>query len=134
METKPLSVDDLAIKFGNDIIDYLHRWMRDNYAEDTDFHRYRMRLLTSFADAESTSEKLIMLSVKISPSLKFRIMELVSDKIMGESMARYIFAKIMIKLNQEYKKILEFEADKVGAEINNLNNRVTGLSAKIGQH
>lgn len=134
METKQIPVDVLALKFGTDVVDYLRNWMRGNHAEDIDFHRYRMKLLTSFADADTTSEKIIMLASKASPNLRFDVIEYVSDKIMGESIARYIFGKVMIRLNEEFKKILEYEADKVGSEINVLNQRISGLKTKIGQH
>jgi hypothetical protein len=134
MEKPELSVDLLSLKLSKDIIDYIKNWMRGNYAEDIDFHRYRMKLLSSLSDAETSSDKLIMLTQKVSPKLKFNVMELVADGTMGESMARYIFGKIMLNINLEYKKILEHEADKIGAEVNVLLNRVSNLKDKIDQH
>jgi hypothetical protein len=134
METKQLSIDVLSLKLANDVVDYIHNWMRGNHAEEIDFHRYRMKLLTSFHEANSVSEKIIMLANKASPTIKFDVVEAVSDKIMGESMARYIFGKVMIRLNEEFKKILEHEVDKTSSEISNLHNRVSGLKTKIGQH
>jgi hypothetical protein len=134
METRPMPVDMLAIKFGNDVVDYIRNWMRGANAEDVDFHRYRMKLLTSLSGSNSTTDKIIILSSKVSPGLAFDVIEIVSDKIMGESIARYIFGKIMIRLNEEFKKILEYESDKVGSEINVLNQRISGLRKKIDQH
>jgi len=134
MDQKQIPVDVLALKFGNDVTEYILNWMRGSHAEDVDFHRYRMRLLTSFADAESTSDKIIMLANKASPNIKFDVVEYVSDKVMGESMARYIFGKVMIRLNEEYKKILEHEADKIRSEIGVLHQRISGLKTKIDQH
>jgi hypothetical protein len=131
---KQLPVDKLALEFGNDMVDYIRNWMRGNHAEDIDFHRYKMRLLTSLSDVESVSEKIMILAAKSSREVKFSISEYVRDKLMGEAIARYIFGKIMIRLNEEYKKILELEADKTSAEIHTLSNRLSGLKNKIGQH
>lgn len=134
MENKVLNVDDLAKKFGNDISDYIRNWMRGLDADDMDFHKYRMRLLSYSIDAKTVTERLIMLAEKTSTKLKFDIVEATCDKIMGDSVARYIFARIMITLNETYSKILEYESDRVKSEINVLRERTLGLKTRIGQH
>lgn len=134
MEEKKLTLDLLALRLGRDIVDYILNWMRGNHAEEADFHRYRMKLLFSLADETTSAGKIIALTKKTAPDLVFDVREYVSDKVLGESIARYIFSKIMLRLNEKYKKILEFEAEKIGAEINVLNQKMAGLKVKIGQH
>lgn len=134
MTIKPLPIDLLATKIGNDVVDYLRNWMRGASADDVDFHRYRMRLLSSLSDANSTTEKLTLLIEKINPRMKFDVLDAISDKIMGESLAKYIFARIMIIINEEYRKLLENEADKVKSENNSLIQRTSDLKVKIEHH
>lgn len=134
MENKPLPIDILATRLGNDISEYIRNWMRGAKAEDIDFHRYRMRLFSLTSTADSVTEKLVMLADKTSPRLRFEILEVTGDKVMGESISRYIFARIMVILNESYQKVLEHEVDRVKSEINILLDRSSGLKTKIGQH
>lgn len=134
MEAKQISVDTLALRLGKNVVDYILNWMRGAPADSIDFHRYRMRLLTSLSDADSVSEKIIILTEKTSPALKFDLMECIGDKVMGEAISKYIFGKVMLCLNDEYRKILDHELDRVKAEINTLNQRTSELKVKIDHH
>jgi hypothetical protein len=129
-----MSVDVLAIKFSNDVVDYIRNWMRGARAEDLDFHKYRMRLLLSLSEASTTMEKLVLLLDKTSSRIKFAVLEALSDKGLGEAISKYIFARLMIALNEEYRKILDHESDRVKSEIYILLERSSGLKTKIGHH
>lgn len=129
-----MSIDNLALRFGNDVVEYIGNWMRGAGADDVDFHRYRMRLFSAFSAANSSSEKLILLINKVSPRMKFELLEVISDKVMGESISRYIFARIMVALNEAYRKALDHEIDRVKAEINTLQQRTSELKVKIDHH
>lgn len=134
MDQKTLPVDQLALRFSTEIVKHVRAWMDANYAEDLDFHKYRMRLLTSLGEDNSAKEKLENLLDKILTKLRFDLIEAISDKTMGEAIAKFIFSKIIISLNEEYHKILEYEADRVKSEIHILNEKASGLKTKIGQH
>ena len=131
---KPLTIDQIVLRFSQDVLEYLKSWMNTHNADDIDYHRYRMRLLYSLNEANSTSEKLIMLMDKVGTKIKFDILENISDKVMGESVAKYIFSKLMIHLNEQHRKILEHELDRVRAETSVLLEKASGLHGKIGQH
>lgn len=129
-----IPVDQIANKFAQDVVEFMRVWMNTNNAEDIDFHKYRMRLLYHVNSSNTTSEKLIMLMDKTQTKIKFDILENISDKVMGESVAKFIFSKVMIALNEQYRKILEHELDRVRSETSVLIEKSTGLQNKIGQH
>jgi hypothetical protein len=79
-------------------------------------------------------EKLVLLLDKTSSRIKFAVLEALSDKGLGEAISKYIFARLMIALNEEYRKILDHESDRVKSEIYILLERSSGLKTKIGHH
>lgn len=131
---KKPTVQTISINFSNIVIIYIKEWMSNNHAEDIDFHRYRMKLLLSLGDNNSASEKLLILLDKIPYKQKFDLIHIISDKMMGEKIAKFIFAKIIVDINNEFKKILEMERDKIKSEINLLIQKSNKLKIKINHH
>lgn len=127
-------IEQIALSLSTDVYNYIVKWMKDCHAENHDFHRFRMRLLCSINEHQTTVEKLLSLVEKVNSKNGFDIYEAVSDKIMGESVARYIMSCIMLRLNDEYLKTLDHEIDRVTAENNILNKRHSELKIKIGHH
>jgi hypothetical protein len=127
-------VDKVAEELSQDVIDHIHRWMKLSYAEDIKFHYFRMRLLEGLNSENKIGKKLISLCEKITTKTTFDIIQIVSDKLMGDSVAKYIFAKIIIALNTHYLKIIDAEEDKIKAENVMIGNKLLKLKNKISQH
>lgn len=134
MKIESRKLESISLSFATDVYHYLQSWMKECHAENADFHRFRMRLLCSINDHEKTVDKLLSLVEKVNSKNGFDIYEVISDKIMGESIAKYILSCIMLRLNDEYLKTLDHEIDRVTVENNILNKRHSELKIKIGQH
>jgi len=128
------AIDAVVKKFNSEVIEYIRAWMKSNQAEDIEYHRYRMKLFSSLYEANSTSEKLVMLLDRVRSRCAFEILEAISDGAMGDSMAKYIFSSLMIAVNEEYRKNVEHELDRVKAETNVLLQRAAELKKRIGHH
>ena len=127
-------IDKLSEELADDVINHLIKWMGLTASEDIKFHFYRMRLLESMNSEPLMAKKLLLLCDRITTKCKFDTAQAVSDKVMGEQVARYIFARILLKMNEHYLKILELEADKIKAENNSVGMKVIQLKTKIEQH
>lgn len=134
MQTKIMPVETLAEKFSDDVLKYLRNWMRISHADDLEFHYFRMRLLEQMADFSTSVDKLNFLVNKVETNFGFDIVESISDKILGDNVAKYIISIVMIKFNKEYSKILEHETDRVKSESNILSNKSNQLKNIIGSH
>jgi|688.fasta_scaffold1029100_1 hypothetical protein len=131
---KSIPIDQIALKFSSDVVDHIKTWMRLSSAEDMEFHKYRMKFLSTIESSHNTSERLVSLMVRVSTSVKFEIMEAISDKAMGEYTAKYIFSKLLYAFNEEYRKALDHEMDRVKSENNILLERASGYKNKLDHH
>lgn len=134
MKIESRKIESISISLSTEVYGYIQSWMKECHAENADFHRYRMKLLYSINSHEKTVDKLISLIERVNSKNGFDIYEVISDKMMGESIAKYILSCIMLKLNDEYIKSLDHEIDRVMAENNILNKRHSELKIKIGHH
>ena len=134
MKSDRITIDTIAHKFSQAVVAHLHAWMNANDAEDIDFHRYRMKLLTSLGDDNSATEKLLSLINRVPFPERFELVQIISDKIMGDKIAKFIFANVIIDINAEFKKILDMESDKINAEIKMLIEKTGNIKIKLAHH
>ena len=129
-----MALDNLAHKFSGEIYKYIKNWMKVSYGEDLEFHYYKMKLMESMYDSQTAVERVKFLISKIETEHEFDLIESMSDKLMGENVAKYILSIVMMSLNNEYLKLLEFETDRVKSENNNLLNKSFNLKNKLASH
>jgi hypothetical protein len=129
---KPLDINIISHHLSGEVLTWIRMAMKKNQSDELEFHRYRMVILSS--DADTPAERLIELCNKVSSKMKFDIIENVSDKILGEAVARYIFSRIMLSLNDEYRKIVDHELDRVTAESKILLERSESYKKRISHH
>ena len=134
MQMKMMPVEQLADVFSDEVLNYLRDWMKNSYAEDVEFHQYKMSLFEQVSFYASPSEKLKHILNKINTKYKFELVYCLSDKIMGESVAKYIISVMMLKFNNAYAQILEYEVDRVNSENNILMNKSKQLKNIIASH
>jgi hypothetical protein len=127
-----IRIDTLCAEFTEEVIVFIKEWMKIGQADEINFHRYRMRLLAQITqEDDSTIVRLLTLCKKSGARSSFDIQEIVSDKMIGDSTARYIFAKLLVGLNNEYLDLLEKESDNIKAENHVLKEKADKLYAKI---
>ena len=129
---KPIDINIISLHRSGEVLTWIRMAMKKNQSDELEFHRYRMVILSS--DADTPAERLIELCNKVSSKMKFDIIENVSDKILGEAVARYIFSRIMLSLNDEYRKIVDHELDRVTAESKILLERSESYKKRISHH
>jgi hypothetical protein len=129
-----VTIDVVAMKFSEDVIRHIKKMMSEQFTRDIDFHEFRMNLLCAFSDIASTTDKLHALADEVNSVSRFDLIEVTSDRAMGESIARYIFSKLMVALNEEWLKILDHELDRTKSEIISIREKQTGFKEKIGRH
>ncbi len=129
-----MSVDLITLRFASEVVEHLRSSMAEDFAREVEFHQYRMTLLLSVSDAPTTPDKLHALADMMKSKLKFDLIEITSDKSMGDAIAKYIFSKIVLALNNEWRMILEYELDRTISETNVLLEKQSNFKDKIGQH
>lgn len=127
-----IRIDTLCAEFTEEVIVFIKEWMKLGQADEINFHKYRMRLLSQIAqDDDSVIVRLLTLCKKSGARSSFDIQEVISDKMIGDTTARYIFAKLIEGLNNEYLSLLEKESDIIKAENNKIVKRATALYSKM---
>jgi len=129
-----LPIELIAKNLADEVVSYIRSQMEDSMARETEFHEFRMNFLYRFSDNPTTTEKLYSVADSIKSPHRFDLVEITSDKNMGESLSRFIFSKVILRMNEEWKKILEYELDRVNAETNTLLAKHSVFRDKIGQH
>ena len=128
-------LDELAANLSAEIIGLLHYWIKVDQAKDIQFHEYRMKLLNPIGNSGLTvTERLLALVGSSNSRFIFEVREVVSDKMLGETTSRYIFAKIIGYLNAEYLRMLDKEMEMTESENDLLINRTNKLSERLGLH
>jgi len=127
-----IRLDTLCAEFTEEVIIFIKEWMKIGQADEINFHKYRMRLLAQITQGDdSTIVRLLTLCKKSGARSSFDIQEIVSDKMIGDATAKYIFAKLLIGLNNEYLDLLEKESDIIKAENKNLTKKAELLYLKL---
>ena len=134
MNEKTISLDILAQKISQDVVEYIRNWMRVAQAEDIDYHSFRMKFLNTIYNHSTSIEKLNHIMGRIDTKFSFELNEYLSDRIMGEQTARYIFSHVLMALNKEYAKKLEYECDRINTENRILSKRAEELKVKLSHH
>lgn len=127
-----IRLDTLCAEFTEEVIVFIKEWMKIGQADEINFHKYRMRLLAQITqEDDSTVIRLLTLCKKSGARSSFDIQEIVSDRMIGDSTAKYIFAKLLEGLNNEYLDLLEKESDNIKAENHILTKKADQLYSKI---
>jgi hypothetical protein len=130
-----VNLNEICVQLSREVIIFLKEWLKICEEPESMFHKYRMRLLEIAANEGSDiSTKLLAVCKKSGARVHFEIKEVISDKLIGESTASYIFAKLIESLNYEYMDILEREMDVVKNENDRMKDKITNMSIRLGVH
>jgi gas vesicle protein len=130
-----MKLEDICNQLSREVIIFLKEWIKVCEETEASFHKYRMRLLDmSSKEGNDVSSKLIAVCKKSGARVHFDIKEVISDKLIGESTASYIFAKLIQSLNHEYMDILEREMDIVKNENERMKDKINNMSVRLGVH
>lgn len=130
-----MNLDQLSQKLTTEVVIFIREWLKISSEQETSFYHYRTKLLKMVSrTGATTAQRLMMLCDRSGARVNFDIQEVTSDKVMGEAVARYIFAKLLIGLNAEYSKILEREKDNINSENQSLEREERELSTRLGVH
>lgn len=128
-------IEKLSDQLSKEVISFIQSWMMLDKAHELLFHKYRMKLFKIISkDGKSVNEKLHSLCRQTAARCIFDIKEVISDKVMGETVSSYIMAQVIIGLNNHYSKILNLQLDIVEAENETLENKNDNLSEKLKHH
>lgn len=130
-----MKLEEICNQLSREVIVFLKEWLKICEETESSFHKYRMRLLDMASkEGNDVSTKLLAVCKKSGARIYFDIKEVISDKMIGEATANYIFAKLIQKLNHEYMDILEREMEIVKNENEKMKDRITGMGLRLGVH
>lgn len=127
-------LEKLSENFASEVISHIKSWMKLSDAEDIKFHFYRMKLFQTITGEDTAKKRLLVLLDRVATKNKTKITELMKDKGLGETAAKFVLAAVIIALNKEYEKILDHELDKIEADSRSLGLRMIKLKEKLSHH
>lgn len=130
-----MKLEEICSQLSKEVIIFIKEWIKISGEEEASFHRFRMKLLDMAAKSgPKTKDKIIELCKRSGARIEFELREVVSDKLIGESVAGYIFARLILALNYEYLDILERESEVMKRENDQLKVTVERMSNRLGVH
>ena len=130
-----MKLDEVCSQLSKEVIIFIKEWIKISGEDEASFHRFRMKLLDMASKSgPKTKDKLIELCKRSGARIEFELKEVVSDKLIGDTVAGYIFARLILALNYEYLDILERESEVMKRENDQLKVTVERMSNRLGVH
>lgn len=130
-----MKLEEMCSQLSKEVIIFIKEWIKISGEDEASFHRFRMKLLNMASKSgPTTKDKLMELCRRSGARVEFDIRQVVSDKLIGDSVAGYIFARLILALNYEYLDILEREKEVMSRENESLKSTIDRMSNRLGVH